>query len=114
MGARVVLRLTQYTMNRKSLQTFLDQCEENGLGPHGKIVYAVDSEGKPCLVAELPERASDALEKRQTPKGPTKAQEAVREQLQGRREAVESGAPVPGHVPAVAKGGRVLKSRKKK
>lgn len=114
MGQRVVLRLTKYTMNSASLRKFLDTAEELGLGPRGLIEYALDSKGCPCLVAELPDRAAEALTRVRRPKTPTKAQEAVRGQLEARRDAVRSGTAVPGHVPPVAKGGRVLRTRKKK
>ena len=101
-------------MTAKALREFLDQCEAHGLGPRGKIVYAADSEGHPCLVAELPERSAETLERQRRPKTPTKAQEAVRGQLETRRAAVRGGGTVPGHVPPVAKNGRVLKTRKKR
>lgn len=114
MGARIVLRLNKYTMNRKSLQEFLDKAEELGLRQNDEIVYALDHEGRPCLVAELPERAVEGLERKARLREPTKAQQAVREQLQSRRAAVKTGSAVPGHVPPVAKNGRVLKTRKKK
>lgn len=114
MGDRVVLRLNQFSMNVKSLREFLDTCTGLGLGPHGRIVYAQDREGRPCLVAELPERAAEALEKSRRGKAPTRAQQAVADQLEGRREAVQSGLPVAGHVPAVARGGKILKTGKGK
>lgn len=114
MGARVVLRLNRYTMNRKSLREFLDKTEELGTRQLDEIVYALDHEGNPCLVAELPERAVEGLERKTRPAPPTKAQAAVADQLQGRRKAVADGQPLPGHVPPVAKNGRVLKTRKKK
>lgn len=114
MGDRVVLRLSEYSMTLKSFQEFLDTCGVLGLGPRGKIVYSEDSEGHPCLVANLPEKAAEALEKERRLKTPTKVQTAVRDQLQGRREAVKAGNPLPGHLPAVAKGGKVLKTGKKK
>lgn len=114
MGVRVVLRLNKYTMNRQSFQEFLNKTEELGLRQRDPITYMQDHEGNPCLVAEIPERAAEAVVRRVRPKTPTKAQAAVREQLQGRREAVRDGKPLPGHVPAVVKNGRVLKTRKKK
>jgi hypothetical protein len=114
MGARVVIRLNKYSMTVGSFEEFLKNCKENGLGPRGKIEYRVDPEGNVCLVAELPERAVESLTRSRTPKEPTKARKAVRGQLQARQEAVRSGRPVPGHVPAVVKGGKVLKTRKKK
>lgn len=114
MGARIVLRLNKYTMNRKSLREFLDKAEELGLRQNDPITYALDHEGKPCLVAELPERAVEGLERKTRLKTPTMAQQAVRDQLQARRAAVETGEAVTGHVPAVARNGKVLKTRKKK
>lgn len=114
MGQRAVLRMNRYTMNPVSLRKFLDTIEELGLGPRGKIELRRDDKGEWCLVAELPERAAEALERASRPETPTKAQQAVRGQLRERREAVKAGGPVPGHVPPVAKGGRVLKTRRKK
>ena len=113
MGQRVVLRLTKYTMNPKSLREFLDTAESLGLGPRGTIYYARSANGDGCLVAELPERAAEALKRTRRPETPTKAQQAVRGQLQARQDAVKTGAPVPGHVPPVARRGRVLRTRKK-
>lgn len=113
MGARVVLRLNKYTMNRQSFQEFLKKLEELDVPMRAPITYMLDHEGRPCLVAELPEKAAERVERRARVKEPTKAQQAVREQLQGRRAAVRSGQPLPGHVPAVAKNGRVLKTRKR-
>lgn len=113
MSQRVVLRLTEYSMRLGSLRTFLETAEKSGAGPRAKVEYMVDAQGSPCLCVELPERASEALEKVSAPRKPTKAQVAVREQLQTRAEAVRTGQPVPGHVPAVAKNGKTLKVRKK-
>lgn len=113
MGARVVLRLNKYTMTRQSFQEFMNKLEELDVPMRAPIVYALDHEGRPCLVAELPEKAAERVERRVRVKEPTKAQKAVREQLQGRREAVKAGQPLSGHVPAVAKNGRVLKTKKR-
>lgn len=114
MGQRIVLRLTEWTMTAKALREFCDKMDELGIGPRTKIYYAVDGNGVPCFYAELPQSASAALTKAATPPRPTKAQQAVRGQLQARAEAVKAKQPLPGHVPAVARGGRVLKTRKKK
>lgn len=114
MGVRIVLRLNEYTMNEQSFQEFLDKARELGLRRRDPIVYALDHEGRACLVAELAERPVEALVRKVRPKQPTKAQAAVSDQLQGRHAAVQSGQPVPGHVPPVAKRGKVLKTRKKK
>lgn len=114
MGQRVVLRLNKHTMNPASLRKFLDTLEELGVGPRGEIYYARGANGDGLLVAELPERAAEALDRASRPQAPTKAREAVRGQLQARQEAVKAGGPVPGHVPPVAKGGRVLRTRRKK
>jgi len=113
MGQRVVLRLNKYTMTAASMRGFLDTAEKLGFPPRGLIVYMQNAAGEPCLVAELPDRAAEALERAKRPREPTKARRAVTEQLQARAEAVKSGSTVPGHVPPVAKGGRVLKTRKK-
>jgi hypothetical protein len=110
---RVILRLTEFSMRLGSFRTFLETAEKYGAGPRAVITYMVDSSGHPCLCLELPEKAAEALEKAVRPLKPTRAQEAVSGQLQARKEAVRTGQPVPGHVPAVAKGGKVLKVRKK-
>lgn len=114
MGQRVVLRLIKYTMNPASLRKFLDTLDELGVGPRGDIELCRDANGEWRLVAEIPERAAEALKRASRPETPTKARQAVTGQLKARQEAVKAGAPVPGHVPPVAKNGRLLKTRRKK
>lgn len=99
-------------MNLGSLKTFIENAENLGVGPRAKVQYAVNAEGVPVLYVVLPPRAADAVLRAAAGRKPTKAQEAVREQLQARREAVRAGEKVPGHMPPVAKGGRKLKVRK--
>lgn len=115
MTQRIVMRFNRDYETLFGALTFLvDQGKELGVGTRGKVQFAVDAEGVPCLTVELPERAAEALERSAAGPRATKAQEAVRGQLQARREAVRSGEPVPGHVPPVAKRGRMLKTGKKK
>lgn len=113
MAQRVVVRLTEWTLSVASLKVFLQKCEDLGVGPRGKVHYAVDDNQVPCFYVELPERAADALLRAAAGPRATKAQQAVSGQLTARKEAVSSGQKVPGHVPAVARGGKVLKTRKK-
>lgn len=108
------MRLSKWTQNVETMEQFLHQVRELGAGPRAVVNYAVDAQGIPCLYVELPEKAAEALERRQRPKPPTKAQKAVRDQLESRQKAVRSGQPVPGHVAPVARDGKVLRIRKKK
>lgn len=115
MTQRIVMRFGKdYETLFGALEFLVDQGRALGVGTRSKVQFAVDAEGIPCLTVELPERAAEALERSAVGPKATKAQEAVRGQLQARREAVRSGDPVPGHVPPVAKRGRMLKTRKKK
>lgn len=109
MSRRAVMRLNQWTQDIKTVRELLDQAEANGAGPRSKLVYAVDSDGHPCFYIDLPDRATEALEKRKRPKPKTKAQQAVTEQLEARKRAVEAGEKVPGHVAPVAKNGRPIR-----
>lgn len=114
MSRRVVMRLNEWTQDIKTVRELLDQAEEHGAGPRSKLIYAIDSDGHPCFYIDLPDRAVEAEQRRKRSKAPTKAQEAVREQLEARREALAAGEEVPGYVPPVAKNGRVkVKVRKK-
>lgn len=113
MTQRIVMRFNHdYETLFGALCFLVDQGRELGVGTRSKVQYAVDAEGVPCLYVELPERAAEALERAAAGPRATKAQQAVRGQLQARAEAVRSGEPVPGHVPPVAKRGRVLKTTK--
>ena len=112
MTQQVVARLSGYAMNLGTLKHFVETAEELGAGTRAKVRYEVDDEGIPRLCLELPERAAEALERASRPPKPTKAQEAVRDQLQARDEAVKAREPVPGHVPPVAKRGKTLKKPK--
>lgn len=114
MTQQVVARLTEFSMNLGTLETFSRTARELGSGPRAKIHFTMDVSGTWCLVLELPERAAEALERAVLPPKPTKAQEAVRGQLQDRQEAVRSGAQVSGYVPPVVKRGRMLKKPKGK
>lgn len=114
MTQRVVMRFGHdYTSLFNALETLVEQSKSLGVGPRSKVQLAVDAQGTPCLYVELPERAAEALDRSAAGRKPTKAREAVTEQLAARKKAVRSGEPVPGHVPPVAKKGRVLKVRKK-
>jgi hypothetical protein len=106
---QVVARLTDFSMNLGTLKAFVETAEKLGAGVRAKVRYAVDAKGTPCLVLELPERAAEALEKASAPPKPTRVQEAVTGQLEARKRAVRSGVPVPGHVPPVARRGKLLK-----
>jgi hypothetical protein len=106
-SCRVVMRLTKWSQNIHTVREFLEQAEKLGAGPRAKMVYAVDSDGHPCLYVDLPAGAAEALEKSQRPKEPTKAQKAVTEQLETRRKAVKAGEKVPGHVPPAVKARKV-------
>lgn len=108
------MRLSQWAQNIDTVEQFIAQAKELGAGPRAKMHYAMDANGQPCFYVELPEKAAEALEKRQQPKQPTKAQQAVRDQLEARKRAVRSGEPVPGHMAPVAKDGKVIRIRKKK
>lgn len=114
MSRRVVMRLSKWSQDIETVEKFLAQAKELGAGPKARLNYAVDANGVPCFYVELPEKAAEALEKRQRPRQPTKAQQAVREQLEARQKAVKAGKPVSGHVPPVAKNGKVIRLKKKK
>lgn len=114
MSQRVVMHLTKWTQNVQTFQEFLTAAVELGAGPRAKVVFAHDSDGHPCFYVDLPDGASDALEKRRKPKEPTKAQKAVKSQLEDRKRAVQDGKEVPGHVRPVVRGGKVLKVKVKK
>lgn len=113
MSYRAVLRLTEHTETIERMEAFLAQARELGAGPRTKVAYMADPSGRPVLVIELPEKAAEAFEKAATPKRATKAQQAVRGQLEARDKAVRAKQPVPGHVKPVAKQGKVIVRRKK-
>ena len=108
MSKRVVMRLTDWSQDVGNVRKFLDQVEALGAGPRSKIHYAVDAGNHPCFYVVLPEKAAEALERKQKPKPPTKAQLAVEAARKAREEAVKSGAPVPGHVKPVVKNGKLV------
>lgn len=108
------MRLTDFSENIGTVQAFLDQARNHGAGPRAKITYAVDSNGIPCFYIELPESAVAALARKERPPVRTKAQQAVRDQVEARLAAVKAESPVPGHVPPVARRGKVLKAKVKK
>lgn len=114
MSRRVVMRLSKWSQDIETVEKFFAQAKELGAGPRARMNYAVAADGTPCFYIELPEKAAEALEKRQRPKQPTKAQQAVKEQLEARQNAVRAGKPVPGHVAPVAQNGKVIRLRKKK
>lgn len=114
MSQRVVMHLTQWSQNIQTVQEFLNYALEAGAGPRSKVVYAVDADGRPCFYVDLPAGAAEAMKRRTRTKEPTKAQKAVREQLEARQAAVEAGERVSGHVPPVAKGGKVLRVKRRK
>lgn len=115
MTQRIVMRFSRdYETLWGALEFMVDQGRAVGLGTRSKVQFAVDANGVPCLFVELPERAAEALARSAAGPKTTKAQEAVSGQLRARKEAVQTGEPVPGHVPPVVKHGRVLKTGKKK
>lgn len=116
MSKRVVMRLTNWSQDIGNVEKFLAQAKELGAGPRAKLNYAVDANGCPCFYIVLPEKAAEALAKRQQPKAPSKAQAAVQKQLEDRRTAIKSGKEVPGYVKPVARDGKIIvriKKRKK-
>jgi hypothetical protein len=46
---------------------------------------------------ELPEKATQALERKQAPPVRTKTQQAVHDRVEARKAAVKAGEQVPGH-----------------
>jgi hypothetical protein len=101
MSRRVVLRLTKWSADISGFEAFIETAKDAGAGPHAKIQYATDAEGHPCAYIELPEKAVEALERRERPKTLTKTQQAVKDQLEDRKRAVAAGDAVTGHVPPV-------------
>lgn len=116
MGQRVVMRLTDYSFTTRDLKVFLERAEELGVHSRTRLVYSQDSSGNAYICAEVPERAVESLRRKSAPPRRTKAQQAVSDQLSARKAAVQSGAPVPGHVPAVKGAKRTvnLKTRRKR
>lgn len=115
MPYRAVLRLTQYTQTVGYIEQFLAQVRELGVSGSTRITYMLTEDTQePVLVVELPEKAATAFETSVKPKPPTKAQQAVTDQLAARKQAVKAKQPVPGHVDPVAKNGKVIVRRKRK
>lgn len=108
MSKRVVMVLTNWSQNLSNVRKFLDQAESLGAGQNAKIHYAVDSKGQPCFYVELPRTAAEELERQRTPKPPSKAQQAVLDQLKAREKKVKAGIPVSGHVKPVIRNGKLV------
>lgn len=97
MSRRAVLRLTEYSETIKNAIEFFEYLKELGCGPNTRFQYQVDESGHPSLVAELPEGAVHALERKERPPVRTKTQQAVHDRVEARKVAVKAGEPVPGH-----------------
>jgi hypothetical protein len=108
------MRLTKWSQDLGNVEKFLAHAKELGAGPRAKLMYAVDADGHPCFYVELPEKAAEALDRKQRPRTPSKAKQAVEKQLTARKEAVKVGNPVSGYVPPVARNGKVILRVKKK
>lgn len=109
MSKRVVLRLTKWSQDIENVEKFLSHARELGADQKSKLEYAVDANGQPCFYIVLPEKAAEALDRKLRPKAPSKAQAAVKSQLEAHRDAVKSGKKVPGHVSPVVRDGKVVK-----
>jgi hypothetical protein len=105
---RVVLRLTKWSQDVANVRKFLDEAESLGAEPNAKLHYAVDANGQPCFYIVLPEKAAEAIDRKRTPKAPSKAQAAVQKQIQQHRAKVKSGEKV-AHVTPIVRNGEIRK-----
>jgi hypothetical protein len=95
------MRLKGHRAQAASLREFVVQMDKYELGPRAAVCYGIGDDGIPVLFVEIPEKLPAGLAKKPGTRRPTKAQQAVTEQLEARKAAVRAREPVPGHVPPV-------------
>lgn len=101
MPQRIAMRLKEHRAQAASLREFVAQMDKFELGPRTKVCYGIGDDGIPVLFVEIPEKAAAGLKPKPGTRRPTKAQQAVTDQIQARKDAVAAKEDVPGHVAPV-------------